>query len=80
MRKFLTRLDSGYALVIDNSVLELLDIRPDTPLEIGTDGDTLLISPLRHETESERAKAQKLVDAKQRIFEKYATTFRKLAE
>jgi len=32
-------------LVIDKPILDLLKIRPDTPLEIATDGRKLIISP-----------------------------------
>ena len=33
------------ALVIDKPVLELLNINPETPLEVKTDGHTLIVSP-----------------------------------
>jgi antitoxin component of MazEF toxin-antitoxin module len=38
MIKTLTKLGNSYALVIDKPILDLLKIRPDTPLEIATDG------------------------------------------
>jgi len=41
-------------LVIDKGVLDLLNIDDTTPLEISTDGTTLLISA-RYETKNEEA-------------------------
>ena len=38
MRKKLVRLGNSYALIIDKSILELFEIRPDTILQITTDG------------------------------------------
>ena len=47
MVKTLTRHGNSYALIIDKPVLELLGIAPDTPIEITTDGKTLVLSPVR---------------------------------
>jgi antitoxin MazE len=49
MLKKLTRHGNSLALVIDKGVLDLLNIDAQTPLEITTDGSTLLISPVRDE-------------------------------
>ena len=49
MLKKLTRHGNSLALVIDKGVLDLLNIDDTTPLEISTDGTTLLISPVRDE-------------------------------
>jgi antitoxin MazE len=46
MIKKLTRHGNSRALVIDRSVLDLLKIDDDTPLEITTDGSRLIIEPL----------------------------------
>lgn len=47
MTKTLTRHGNSLALVIDKPVLELLKIEADTPLDVRTDGDSLIISPRR---------------------------------
>ncbi len=47
MVKTLTRHGNSYALIIDKPILELLHIRPDTPLDIRTDGDVLVLVPQR---------------------------------
>lgn len=49
MIKKLTRHGNSLALVLDRPVLDLLKIDADTPLEISTDGDLLVISPVRDE-------------------------------
>lgn len=45
MIKQLTRHGNSLALVIDKAILELLRIDADTPLEITTDGRSLVITP-----------------------------------
>ena len=45
MTTTLTKYGDSYALVIDQPILDLLNIRPDTPLAVSTDGKALLIAP-----------------------------------
>ena len=47
MVKRLTRHGNSLALVIDKAVLELLKIDGETPLDISTDGEVLVIAPVR---------------------------------
>ena len=47
MIKTLTRHGNSYALVIDKPILELLKIKPGTPIEITTDGQVIVLSPAR---------------------------------
>ena len=47
MVKRLTAHGNSAALIIDKPILELLKINMDTPLEIITDGESLVISPVR---------------------------------
>lgn len=49
MIKRLTKHGNSMALVIDRSVMDLLNIADDTPLEISTDGSNLIIAPVREE-------------------------------
>jgi antitoxin component of MazEF toxin-antitoxin module len=53
MIKTLTKHGNSYALVIDKPILDLLNIRPDTPLTISTDGKALVVAP--EEGEKERS-------------------------
>jgi len=75
MIKTLTRHGNSYALVIDKPILELLNIAPETPLEITTDGTSLLVAPAK-----DSAKATKLGKARKAMHAKYAKTFQKLAK
>lgn len=50
MIKRLTRHGNSLALVIDRAILELLQVDPDTPLELTTDGDVLIVRPLREQS------------------------------
>jgi antitoxin MazE len=47
MVKTLTRHGNSYALIIDKPILDLLHIAPDTPIDIRTDGDVLVLVPQR---------------------------------
>jgi len=58
MIKKLTPIGNSLGLIIDRPILGLLDIDRDTELEITTDGETLMIQPVREgavsrETETE---------------------------
>ncbi|MEQ8821305.1 MAG: AbrB/MazE/SpoVT family DNA-binding domain-containing protein [Sumerlaeia bacterium] len=79
MIKTLTRHGNSLSLVIDRPILDLLRIDQDTPLEISTDGENLVISPVRKDgdRESRRAKiAAILQDADAR----YGEVFTNLAK
>lgn len=47
MNKTLIKHGNSLALVIDKPILELLQITADTPLELTTNGDAILIRPVR---------------------------------
>jgi antitoxin MazE len=66
MIKTLTRHGNSLALVIDKPVLELLNIAPDTPLEIATDGNALVLTPV-HDAKR-KAKFEKALKAANRKF------------
>ncbi len=75
MVKKLTRHGNSFALVIDRPILDLLNIEPDTPLDVSTDGRRLIVAPAkpsgrRKKFEAAQAKAQK----------RYGAAFRNLAE
>ncbi len=66
MVKTLTKHGNSYALVIDKPVLELLKITPETPLEITTDGQVLVLSPVRDA--KRKAKFNKALNGTNRKF------------
>ena len=47
MRKKLSAIGNSLGLVIEKPILELLDIDRDTELDMKTDGDRLIIAPVR---------------------------------
>ncbi|MBN1556099.1 MAG: AbrB/MazE/SpoVT family DNA-binding domain-containing protein [Phycisphaerae bacterium] len=75
MTKKLTKHGNSYALVIDKPILELLRITPETTLSIATDGETLMISPVRDD-----ARRKKLRDSLAKINRKYGDDLKRLAE
>ena len=48
MQKRLTKIGSSLGIIIDKPILDLLKITMNTPLEVTTDGDRLILRPLRH--------------------------------
>jgi antitoxin MazE len=54
MIKRLTKHGNSLALIIDRSILELLQIDAQTPLSITTDGECLVVSPARDATRQRR--------------------------
>lgn len=46
MLRNLKRHGNGYALVVEKNVMELLGLTPDTPLEVRTDGKSIIVTPI----------------------------------
>ncbi len=75
MRKLLTKHGNSLALVIEKPVLELLGANADTPFEITTDGQALVLTPVRDAKDDGAFRA-----ALERGNQKYAEALKKLAE
>lgn len=75
MKKKLTRTGNSLALILDRDLLEATGIRATTPLEVSTDGEIIVISPVRPVRRTERLR--KVVE---RAHARYGGTFRRLAE
>ena len=75
MVKTLSKHGNSLALILDRPILELLEIESDTPLEVSTDGDCLIVRPIRRKTH--RARVQQ---AARRVMDQHEKTLRKLAE
>lgn len=75
MVKKLTQHGNSAALVIDKAILELLHIQMDTPLELSTDGKSLVISPIRDKEQDKRFRA-----ALEAVNRRHAKTLRQLAQ
>ena len=74
MTKRLVRHGDSAALILDKPILELLNVTMDTPLEITTDGRSLVISPTVSHSEDE------FRTSLERINRTFAPTLTRLAE
>lgn len=75
MIKTLTRTGNSLALVIDKGLLEATGITADSKLEVSTDGDVIVISPVRSKKRTARIRAI-LED----LDREHAGAFKRLAE
>lgn len=75
MTKHLTQHGNSAALVIDKPILALLNITMTTPLEISTDGRSLVISPA-----IEKSRQKKFKAAMASVNTLHGKTLRKLAK
>ena len=75
MVKTLTKHGNSYALVIDEPILEMLQITPETPLELVTNGDALVIRPVR-----DKKRQKRLDETLDDLNRKYGRALKKLAE
>lgn len=75
MIKKLSKHGNSLALVIDRPILELLEIDERTSLEISTDGQALVISPVRDE--KRRKQFEEALDSTNR---RYSKALKRLAE
>lgn len=75
MTKTLTRNGNSLALTLDRPLLEATGIDADTELEISSDGDVIVISPVR----AKRRTAQ-LKKTMAKLDAAYAGVFRRLAQ
>jgi antitoxin MazE len=74
MVKKLSAVGNSLGLIIERPILELLDITKDTPLEVRTDGEALIIRPIKEAPLMDRALA-----AADRLMDAHEETYRKLA-
>lgn len=75
MNKTLIKHGNSLALVIDKPILELLQITADTQLELSTNGDVILITPVRDKQRQRRLKA-----SLEKINQKYGDDLERLAK
>lgn len=75
MIKKLVAHGNSAAVIIDKPILDLLKVDMDTPLEISTDGRSLIISPVESTKRERRFRT-----ALERVNESHGRTLRKLAK
>jgi antitoxin component of MazEF toxin-antitoxin module len=75
MIKKLSKHGNSLALVIDRSILDLLDIDEKTSLDISTDGKALVVAPVR-----DKKRRKRFEDALASTNKRYAKALKRLAE
>ncbi len=75
MTKTLVSHGNSAALIIDKPILDILKMDMSTPLEVTTDGESLIISPVR---EGSREKGFK--EALEKVNKRHGKTLKKLAK
>ncbi|MDP9191881.1 MAG: AbrB/MazE/SpoVT family DNA-binding domain-containing protein [Acidobacteriota bacterium] len=75
MKKKLTRTGNSVALVLDKPILEQLGVDENSEVEVSTNGDVLVMTPVRDD--ARRGKLNKILDD---LDEDYGGVFRRLAE
>jgi antitoxin component of MazEF toxin-antitoxin module len=75
MVKSLTKHGNSYALVIDKPILELIRVSPDTPFDIITDGQSLVLTPVR-----DARQEQKFEKALENVHKRFGRAMKRLAE
>ena len=75
MVKTLIKHGNSYALVIDRAILDLLRVSPETPLELTTNGETLMVSPVRDASRQEKLRA-----SLKKMNRRYGDDLKQLAE
>lgn len=75
MKKKLTKTGNSLALVLDRRLLEAARIDAKTPLEVSTDGEVIVISPVR--VRRRTAGLKRIVEE---VHREYGGVFRRLAD
>lgn len=75
MTKKLVRTGNSLAFILDKALLEATGIDADTPLEVSTDGQVIVLSPVR--SAKRTAKLRKVME---RAHQDFGGAFRRLAK
>ena len=75
MIKKLIKHGNSLALLIEKPVLDLLNVDADTPLEVSTDGNTLIVVPVR-----DAARRERFEKALAKVNRRYGRALKRLAE
>ncbi len=73
MLKKLSAIGNSYGVVIEKPILDLLKIDRNTELEVTTDGNKLVLEPIRN-------RRKRIADATSRVMKAHDNTLRRLAK
>jgi antitoxin component of MazEF toxin-antitoxin module len=76
MVKRLQAIGNSFGVIIDKPILELLKLTPEVGLDVSTDGERLILTPIRKGASRRR----RLERAQARTLASHERTFRKLAK
>ena len=75
MVKRLQAIGNSFGVIIDKPILELLKLTPEVGLDVSTDGERLILTPIRASSRKRRVER-----AQRRTLASHERTFRKLAK
>jgi antitoxin component of MazEF toxin-antitoxin module len=75
MKKNLTVIGNSLGIIIEKPILDLLGINRETQLEMITDGQRLIIEPVKQEE-----RVEKIKEATRRVMKNHDTTLQELAK
>lgn len=75
MRKNLTTIGNSLGIIIEKPILDLLGISKETQFEMITDGQRLILEPVK-----ETPKTDKIKEATRRVMKNHDKTLRELAK
>ncbi len=76
MTKRLAKTGTGYSVVIDRTILNLLQIDPETELDLSVQNGSIVITP-KHESSERKRQLDKVLGES---FEQFDSAYKKLAE
>lgn len=76
MTKRLAKTGTSYAVIIDRTIMKLLDISPETELDLSVREGSLVITPKRELTERQA----QLDGVLKESFEQFGSTYKRLAQ
>lgn len=77
--KKLSRVGKSYSVIVDKTLMQLLNITPDTLLELTTNGESLVITPVK-ETKAVTPTDEAFGQSVEKSIQKYSGIYKRLAQ
>lgn len=79
MRKHLSAVGNSLGLVIEKPILDLLNITKETELEVATDGQRIIVEPVRSKAERDDHQ-RRIATSTKKVLARHRELFAKLAK
>jgi antitoxin component of MazEF toxin-antitoxin module len=80
LKKFV-KVGSSFSLIIDKTIMELLNLDPNTELSLTTDGKSLIFTPVQKNAEIEKEQRQNRInEAVKKSLERFDGLYQRLAK